>query len=369
MMQEERKRILKMVEEKKLTIDEALILLEQLEESSQAMEKKQEEMINELSTVVDYDYGKNEQTSSSKTAQSTKEKILEFFDVAVKKIKDFDLDLNFGQSVDISHIFQHGEAYLTHVDVDIANGSLQLIPWDQQDVRVECDAKVYRVESAEEARQSFLKDVHFAIEGGKLRFSTQQKWMKIHTKIYVPQEHFDKVNVRMFNGPIESENIIANEYKAKTANGKISVNGLKAESVEVETANGPINILNSRVRDLEAETINGAISLDGEFHQLDLQSFNGSIHGIIKNEDCGRVEAKATTGGIRLHLHEQVALAGEIKTNLGSLSLEFDHIQMLEEKQEVIQKSMKFTSLKPGEPRLKLNADTKSGAIIVRKIK
>ena len=54
-MKEERQRILKLVEEGKLTVDEALNLLELLEKGAQTIDQKQDEIVHELSTVVHFE--------------------------------------------------------------------------------------------------------------------------------------------------------------------------------------------------------------------------------------------------------------------------------------------------------------------------
>src|ERR1700719_38680 len=149
-MKEERKRILKMVEEGKLTVDEALTLLEELEKASATFEQKQQQIVQELSTAVKFEEGKKEDPVHQKF-QSTKEKIFDFVDSALKKFKDLDFDLNFGQAVEISHIFYQADVFLKEIEMDVANGSLKIVPWDHKDVRIECEAKVYRVDNQEEA--------------------------------------------------------------------------------------------------------------------------------------------------------------------------------------------------------------------------
>src|SRR6478609_3216178 len=119
-MKEEKKRILKMVEEGKLTVDEAITLLDELEKAQHTMEQKQAQIVNELSTAVNFEETKKEDPLHAKY-QSTKEKIFDFVDSALKKIKDFDFDLNFGQSVEISHIFHQGDVDLKDIDMDVAN--------------------------------------------------------------------------------------------------------------------------------------------------------------------------------------------------------------------------------------------------------
>lgn len=57
-MQEERKRILNMVQEGKLTVDEALILLEGLEDAESTKKNKAEQLFGELSTAVKFEEAK-----------------------------------------------------------------------------------------------------------------------------------------------------------------------------------------------------------------------------------------------------------------------------------------------------------------------
>jgi DUF4097 and DUF4098 domain-containing protein YvlB len=374
-MNEEKKRILKMVEEGKLSVDEALTLLDELQKAQQTAEERQEEIVNELATVVQFEEERKEgpfqedrkEDQFQAKFQSAKEKIFDFVDSAVKKIKDFDFDLNFGQSVEVDHIFQHNDAYIKDMDIDVANGSLTIAAWDQQDARIECKAKVYRVDHQEQARQTFLKDVVFAIEGGKLRFTSQQKWMKVEAVVYVPQAQYDRIRVRMFNGPISADGLQVTDFRAKTANGKINLERLVGRTAEAETANGHITVLGSAVDDFEAETINGAIKLDGDFRKVELQTLNGGINYTLRGERSELVIAKAATGTVDLLVPEGLPVNGELKTNLGNFNVNLEGIQILEDKSEIIQKLLRFQSLNPDGRMLKVFADTKSGAITIQK--
>lgn len=367
MMKEERIRILKMVEEGKLTVNEALTLLEELEKSAQTMEQKQAQIAQDLTTAFKFEEAKKEESFNSKV-HSTKDKIFDFVDTALKKIKDLDFDLNFGQSVEISHIFHQGDVYLTDMDIDLANGSLKLVPWDQKDVRIECQAKVYRVENSDQARQNFLKDVLFAIDGQKLRFMTQQKWMKVDAVVYIPQAEYDRVRVRMFNGPISGEELTIRDLRVKTANGKIEFSSLNGNKAEIETANGHITLKSSVIDDLEVETINGAIKLDGDFRKVETRTLNGNTTYNLNGSRCELIAAKATTGGIDLYVPDGLAASGELKTNLGGFNIKLDGIQILEEKSEMIQKMLRFQSVNHPERMLKIFADTKTGSITLHKL-
>ncbi|QED49546.1 DUF4097 family beta strand repeat-containing protein [Cytobacillus dafuensis] len=367
-MQGERKRILKMVEDGKLSVDEALFLLEELEKTSKTAEVKKEELFQELSTTVKFEEAKKEDPFNYKF-QSAKDKIFDFVDTAFKKIKDLDLDFNFGQSVEITHIFQQGDVSFKDIDIDVANGKVEVIPWGQKDVRIECKAKVYRVETQEEARRNFLNDVNFTIVGEKMRFGTTQKWMKVDSVMYIPQTEYDQIKIRLFNGAIESNHLHVESYKAKTANGKITFQDIKSKYTEAETANGQISIQKSSIEHIDAETLNGAIHIDGDYRKVDLQSFNGDIFCTVNEENCDFIEAKAVTGKIELQVPNHVGVNGELKTNIGSLNVNLDGIQIIEDKSDVIQKVLRFKSVKESNHSLRLVADTKTGSIQINKSK
>jgi DUF4097 and DUF4098 domain-containing protein YvlB len=362
-VQEEKKRILKLVEEGKLSVEEALSLLELLEKEPKTFEQKQDDTFQELSNTVHFDEAKKEESVHQKL-QSTKEKIFDFVDTAFKKMKDFDLDLNFGQSVEVSHIFHHQDVFIKNIDIEVANGSIKLIPWDQSDVRIECQAKVYRVDNQDEARQNFLKDTYFAIEGGKLRFHIQQKWMKVDAAIFVPQTQYDRIRARIFNGPISGSQLNVSDIKVKATNGKIDLSDFFGTKMEVETANGHIKIINSQFDDIGAETINGPIQLDGDYKKIEMQSFNGDLVANLTGNRCHMITAKATTGSTDVYVPEGVAVNGELKTNFGGFNVQLEGIRITEEKNEMIQKIMRFKS---DNPTMDIWADTKTGTISVYK--
>ncbi|OCA88195.1 hypothetical protein A8F94_10325 [Bacillus sp. FJAT-27225] len=366
-MKEERKRILDMVERGSLSASEAITLLEELEKSSKSAGQKEQEIMNDLSVVVDQS---SEKKSSSSYGQyknnSAKDKLFDLVDTVIKKVRELDLDLNFGQSVEISHIFQHNAVNVTDIDISIANGSVKLVPTDQEDVRIECEAKVYRADNQDEARKALLDSVIFIVEGSKLKFLANEKWMKLDAVLYVPDAAYEKIRAKLFNGPVTGENLRVEDLKAKTGNGKISFKGVSGEKLEAETANGHIKLKRCAVERVDAETINGGIKLAGPFAKADLRTFNGGIECEVQG-DCDFLSAKAVTGGIEIYVPAELPVDGELRSNLGGFQVDLDRIQLLEEKSEMIQKLLRFKTIQEQERVSRIVAETKTGGISVRK--
>ncbi len=352
---DERKRILQMVKEGKLTVEEALILLEQLEEGKKSGDAAF------LTTNVQFTDTKQDSVKWS----SLKEKLFDFFDTTVKKIKD--LDFHFGTAFEVRHIFQQNNASFQTLDVHIANGSVKVVPWDQTDIRIECEAKVYRAESMEAARQSFSREVFFSIENGYCRFSIPKPFIKTNAIVYLPETTYHSVKARLFNGDIRTERLQTKQLRAKTVNGSITLHGLIVEEAELETVNGSIALLQSSVEEMEAENIHGAIEIRGKYKNIHLRTFSGAI--VCENEmKEGAIVSKTVTGSTKLLVPTEARLEGEVRTNLGGLSCEHPNLAIVEEKHEAAQKWVRFTSKQSEQAMLRIYADSKTGSISLHSI-
>lgn len=370
-MADERKRILELVESGKLTVDEALKLMEKVDEVSEkkSLNEEEKKILEDFHEEAKFHEKKKETNSNyGFNFQAAKDKLFDFVDTTIKKVKEVDLDLNFGHFEEVSHIFQYNNISPKKLDIDIPNGEVELIPWDQEEVSIECKAKVYRVNSLEEAKKVFLKEIQVIVDDEQLVVKTNHKWMKVKTQVYVPKKSYESTIIRLFNGPITTFDIKAEKLYAKTANGKITLNAGENTKVEADAANGSIKVDKVNIQKLDAETINGSIAVDGYFNKVDLQSFNGSISCTNHAENCEVLEFQGTTGSIEVSLPEALAVSGVLKTNFGGFNVELEGIQIIEEKSEVLQKTLQFKSIQSSDHHTKMEANTKTGSIKVKKI-
>ncbi|MCA1061331.1 DUF4097 family beta strand repeat-containing protein [Rossellomorea aquimaris] len=364
-MNEERKRILDMLENGTISAQEALALLEALDKKSHTSKKKEKDFLDDIVSIFQDDK-KGSKDDSTQTG-NPKDKLLDFMNSALTKIKNFDFDFQWNQSVELSHVFQQPNTNFEKIDVDVANGKVELIPWDGEEVRVECEAKVYRTEDQEEARKQFMENTSFAVDGDTLYYSTQLKWMKVDAKLYIPKHQYKRISVRLFNGGLSAENLEVEDLRAKAANGKIHIDRLTSKKTEVETSNGAISILNAKADHVEAESINGKVHVEGDILYSDVQSLNGNIICDLTGEKADTVHAKTVTGNIDLFVPENINISGEAKSNFGSFKVELQGMDVLEEKNEVVQKSIRFSRKTDSPDKLHLFAETKAGSVLIKK--
>ncbi|MGD6817161.1 DUF4097 family beta strand repeat-containing protein [Metabacillus sp. 84] len=371
-MQEERRRILRLVEEGKLTVEEALALIEKLDHEKESHEKKWASFSPSILLKKDEKEG---QTSGSAENQEgfgsgskTASKLMGWVDFAVKKVKELDLDLAIGPAFDVSHIFQYSGKGLMEWDVQIVNGNVTFKPWHEDEVRIECEAKVYQIEDADQAKEAFLKNFYCDLEGSKLRVQCDKKAMKANVVIFLPAKVYESAKVKLFNGPIRGEQLTVKDFKAKTANGVISLTSLTGEKAELETANGQIKLAQHEFQTVEAETIHGMIDVSGAGRKLDLQSFNGRIQLQVSDPECKTIHCSAATGSVEISIPQAIKSAGQLKTNLGSLHCYLDSLEITGEKHETIAKELKFRSNEHAAGDLSVFADSKTGSVVLKHI-
>ncbi|MDX8343272.1 DUF4097 domain-containing protein [Rossellomorea sp. YZS02] len=362
-MNEERKRILDMLENGTISAQEALALLEALEKQPKTSKTKEKDFLDDFVSI----FQDEKKDGKDQHSGNPKDKLLDFMNSALNKIKNFDFDFQWNQSVELSHVYQQPNTDFVKIDVDVANGKVELIPWDGEEVRVECEAKVYRTEDHEEARKQFMENTSFAVDEDTLYYSTQLKWMKVDSKLYIPKHQYKRISVRLFNGGLKASNLEVEDLRTKAANGKIEIDRLSSKKVEVETSNGAITIKNAKADHVEAESINGKVHVEGDILYSDVQSLNGNIVCALTGEKSDTVHAKTVTGNIDLFVPENINISGEAKSNFGSFKVELQGIDVLEEKNEVVQKSIRFSRKTDSTDKLHLFAETKAGSVLIKK--
>ncbi|MGP1908910.1 DUF4097 family beta strand repeat-containing protein [Metabacillus sp. JX24] len=370
-MKDQKKRILELVEQGKLSASEALTLIEGLE--SEYAQKETASMADHTGfggPFVEKEKAAPSSALSSKLAlfiDTAVKKVKELdIDSAVKKVKEMDLDLNFGQSVSVQHVYHYENADIRDLDIQILNGSVTLQSWPQQDVRAECDIKVYRAENAEQAKEIFIQNTNCSLDDGAFRFYTEKKTVKVSMTLYLPEQQYELVKIKLFSGPIRGENLKIKDFRTKTANGLISVYSFKGEKLEAETANGQIRLAGIEAAHTEAETIHGMIQFEGESERLDVQSFNGNMVLKLEEQTCRTLYAKTATGNVEVLVPVQTAINGELKSNLGSVSADLPDLEVLYEKNDSMQKELRVKSAAQEGPVMNLIADSKTGSITLK---
>ncbi|SES27703.1 DUF4097 family beta strand repeat-containing protein [Salisediminibacterium halotolerans] len=390
-MSEERKMVLKMIEDGKITAEEGSQLLEALKEDSSGQVKE------DISKVKDAeDAQEASQTTDKKAAgheakpedgyvskdvnwdaeggfRRAEEKVqtfagrfTDFIEDAIYKIKESDLDFNFGNSVEVQHIFHHSGAHVEEARVHIENGNVEFLPWDGDDIRVECNVKVYKVEDAEEARRTFLNNVVFEVSDDKVKLESKKKTMKVHTVVRVPRAKLEEVKIYAFNGKITGERVSADKAEMQTVNGRIQFDHLHADKLKLETVNGTVSVNHLDAEKADIKTVNGTVTIKSARGDTEAETLNGTIHFSLTDPTFSRAYLKTTTGSVHVAVPSRMKTEGVLKSTIGNIDCDLPRMTIIDEKRDFASKRVSFISNKNGDRQLYLEVEATTGSIYVQ---
>ncbi|EIT87000.1 hypothetical protein A374_02064 [Fictibacillus macauensis ZFHKF-1] len=285
----------------------------------------------------------------------------------VNRIKTADFDLNFGESEPVHYVFDDENVLFENIEIDISNGAVKLIPWQEHDVKIECDADVYKIPEGTTAKTKFRNETFYDCDASHLRFYSKNKHQKVHATIYIPQKNYQQIKVTTFNGAITLENISCDELHMKATIGALALYQCRGHKLHVETASGGITLEEIVGHEVIAETMNGLVRMKGDVRHTRLETIHGSIQFRLETLESGYASLKTVTGKIEAELPSALRLHADLKTVVGSLVHDFPLAKILEEKKEVTRKTLKFSTNQENDWEYELEAETKTGSVIVKK--
>ncbi|QTD42825.1 DUF4097 family beta strand repeat-containing protein [Sporosarcina sp. Te-1] len=382
-MQNERKRILSMLENGTITIEEALTLLEAMEKTTSGPSKQPEnpsETTYQKATEDEYVESEPKSTKRDdsmddflsdlrKDVSHAGERFMQFMQTAVQRVKTFDFDSPFGSSITFTHSITKPVDQLDEIIVDIDNGKLTIQANEDpesSEVAADFTVKAFNQKTEEEAKEEFLKKLVFMNDEGKLRLVSDLKLIQVNVVLTVPQKEYEKLSIRLLNGETVLHSLSAGKLYCKTANGKIEGAHLKFHEAELETGNGKIQLKEIQGEELSAETMNGRVYISGSVKDVEAKSLNGHVVVTTTDSEARKVEARTVSGSVEIYVPSDIPLSGEISTNMGRLDLQLDDVNRTRVEEQFLQRSIGFHKHTEEERTpLFINGEAKTGSVIV----
>lgn len=367
-MQEERKRILDMVENGTITAQEALALLEELGKQSTTI------------ISLDKEEPKQEQTNGQNKHQSADfiedlkrdftvmgERFMQFMQGTVDKMKEFDFEMPFGEPVVFEESLVKEQATFEDISVNIANGKIEILPTEETYAHATVKVKSFKNSTEEEAKARFAEEFIFTTEGNKLRVYSYMKTTSVQVALFVPKQTYNHISARLFNGEFSAKNIEANSFKVKTTNGKVTLDALTFKRADIETVNGSVQVQHVVGDSIEVETMNGRIYVDGKLKELEGSSVSGHVILTTKDKGARKIEGTAVAGTVELYVPKDVSLKGETTTQLGKIDVQLSDVTQLNQSEQLLNKKVGFTKVVDSEAEpLRVYGDAKTGSVVVR---
>lgn len=388
-MQNERQRILELVEKGTISAQEAITLLEALEQPSKSTQNVMNDVVNEdqYSTAdkesVFKDESQNEQQSQKdedfskyfqeemrdfrKDLSQIGSLFMDMMNTAVKKVKEFDVTSPFGDKFEFTHTEEVSAERVDKIIAELPNGNFALETAEGDSFQVICKVKAPFVnDSEEETRANFLEQFVVKEDGDSLRILSQLKLVQVNVKVLVPKDKLEKLSVRLMNGNVTLQDTDFEQLKVKTLNGAIKGSKFNFGKAEVDSSNGSIELTNVRGKDLEAETLNGRVYLDGALDEVAAKSVNGHVVVTTCSTNSSKIKAQTVAGAVELYVPRTLSLSGKIVTNFGKVDVGIQDVSKIESQDQFLSKVVRFDKKIENANRLFIEGESKTGAVLVR---
>lgn len=401
-MQNERKRILNMLENGTISTDEALTLLEALshqdtnqQQTSQPAAAGQQkgsstdDPFSDTAGEPETDSQQSEQEEPDSKKSSSKrnwtgasadefmedlrkdltqagEQFMQFMQTAVQKVKQFDMENPFGNAMTFEHAATIDGKDIEELIVDIDNGKCSIIPGEGDEVTAAFSVKTFTNQSEEDAKREFLEKLIFTAEAQSLRVASSSKTVQVNAVLTVPKKTYVKISARLLNGGFDMRNMEADTVRVKTANGKVNLSYVKSRDANLETLNGEIRLLSVEANQLDAQTVNGLIYVDGKVKETVARTLNGSISVTTTHEKADKIDVKSVGGNIELYVPNNHSLVGDVKSSIGSISVKLPDVEKTSNQEQLLHRSMMFKKDVEDSPTILHSfAESKTGSILV----
>ena len=310
-MSEERKIILNLLAEGRITAGEAEQLLEALDETD-LYDLGDSGPVDQVDQVDQGDLGDRLDARADVIADDLSERLSK----AVSEMAEAGQELpdrlarmlgsmfgslgwSFGPAgVQAERVFEPevpADCAISAVDLATSNGSVKLTGWDRPGYKLVARAMVRGVDIKSEAERRLAAGLGLSLEGGVMRLECRDDAIRnsLSVEAYLPQ---------------------ANTYdvKVSTRNGSATLKSLTAGTIDVRSANGRVALGDVTAASTTASARNGSVTASGDLGEADLETANGSVSVTLSYRSAVRLRVNTGNGSVRLSVPRDARVAYEI---------------------------------------------------------
>lgn len=165
---------------------------------------------------------------------------------------------------------------VSRLKVEWVRGPVEIRPWEGNTIRV----AEYASRPLKPRERMRLRE-----ENGRLSIDWSAGsvflgglGLQKHLVVELPRDaHLEKVKVESVSGGVYLTGFQADKVRGETASGPLTCYGVRGEDFSVETVSGPIELEEVAARQLCGETVSGALTVRGEGEQVRLHTVSGAV--------------------------------------------------------------------------------------------
>lgn len=382
MFSEERKAVLKMLDEGKITMEEAETLLDALEEVPQEEQPKEKPSAGKRSVdldeqIEDFKVGLKDGLSQVKKDiarardEIEKSPVKEDFSNFIKSLME-SISFSAGSGYKFEDVvegnFAAGAGETVEVEMDTRNGSIFIEPVQGEDYKLIINSTV-KADDEEEAKARKEKGLEVSRDGRHLKLRVKERNVFASVQLLLPVHLIYNLNLDSSNGKVKVTGLKVDKAKADTSNGSISFQDLKGSVFHADTSNGRVEMMGLEGEEYIADTSNGSIVIEGKGRIFTCDTSNGSVNLKPSFSHSGEIKVETSNGRIRITLPDEEEKGYKIKarTSMGGIKLNIPNLVYQERSDSFTQKNLVASSENFQDKPVKINIDatTSMGSIFM----
>ncbi|QFP79951.1 daptomycin-sensing surface protein LiaX [Latilactobacillus graminis] len=264
-----------------------------------------------------------------------------------------------------THDFIYADVTPNMLNVKVANGSVHFQIWDQPDIKVAAQVKLYGKMTEETPLAAFEARSTIDVTAADLVFQVPNKRIQADLTFYLPANNYSQTNVKLLNGDVELEGFTGHDIYLKTTNGELTLRSTNATMVEAENVNGGITFDQGRYADLLATTVNGNLVIQAQALNSSVSTVNGDIKHTLMSTDLHHLKAKSVNGTIKAALAQDLAMTVDARTRFGMIKNRLADTQTIEQRQSTGNQMLQL-SRNDNEQAARLTLSTTTGNILLK---
>ena len=349
-----KERILKMLEEGKITSEEAIRLMETMDEKdsgSQSAAKedtggrhrtdKDEEywdggmfndlykqFMGEVNKYVKSDKINEKYRDVNERANKTYKDVRSKFDnsqqasqlfksveKAFDSVKTTSFDSMFAGGAKNRLIETIDEEY-SSISIDITNGNINIVPTDRvQTAKFEVTPFYRKLDN----KRNYFKDIICEVKNGELVIVSDIRAAKVNVELNLNPETIKRMIISGSNGDVSMKNQEIKDLTVDLLNGDVNLEETVTDQAYVRTSRGNITVAQGAYGNVELVSMVGTINTD-QFNAKDITvSANGSVNLTLQNT-TESATINTNMGSVNLSIPQGRALEGRLSTVVGQLN-------------------------------------------------
>lgn len=336
-----KERILQMLEEGKITAQEAFQLIEALEtkesvsepkskhttskDSSEKAKTQKSKSVEDIFSDITSDFQKlfnSEKVSSTIKTIRENEQAKQVFNTvenAFESVKNSNFDSMFSQGPK-NRLIETINDDVSRLNIDVTHGNISIVPTERvTTVKFEVTPLYRKLDK----KKNYFEDIICEVNDGTLNIVSDAKFVKVNVEILLNQTDLKRLIISGTNGNVNLSSHTFEELTVDVLNGNIMLDGTITTNAFLRTSRGNVTVDKGSHKTLELISMFGAIKT-GDLHAKELTvSANGAVN-IVLDAQTESAVLNSNMGNINLTVPRDRHFEGRMSTVLGQLNYPSD---------------------------------------------